>query len=313
MSDQSQGPGWWLASDGRWYPPETPPATGVTFPPPVGPAWTPESGSAAVTPGPGVPGEPRGATPGTTAAIVIGGLLTLVIVGLLIAGLLGKDDKSDVATDLTVDTGAVSTVDELSTTTTDGAVTTATTTATTAPPVVAVPADFKTVTDDIAGFSIAVPPSWLAVPIHGDVAGLGDRYAPDDSALAAAIDNGIGALPRQVVLFGLDADAAGATFGRNLNVISLPRDTATLADLAAQAGQAVEVLGAVDVAVQELTVLAGPAVRVDYRLGGSSGLNVRGEQYYVLAGERIWIVTFATILPGPDPFDQMMASFRVNG
>jgi hypothetical protein len=23
MSDTSQGPGWWLASDGRWYPPET--------------------------------------------------------------------------------------------------------------------------------------------------------------------------------------------------------------------------------------------------------------------------------------------------
>ncbi|MHB1582152.1 MAG: hypothetical protein ACYC0E_00180 [Acidimicrobiales bacterium] len=25
MSDVSQGPGWWLASDGRWYPPETHP------------------------------------------------------------------------------------------------------------------------------------------------------------------------------------------------------------------------------------------------------------------------------------------------
>ena len=23
MSDASQGPGWWLASDGKWYPPET--------------------------------------------------------------------------------------------------------------------------------------------------------------------------------------------------------------------------------------------------------------------------------------------------
>ena len=23
MSDTSQGPGWWLASDGKWYPPET--------------------------------------------------------------------------------------------------------------------------------------------------------------------------------------------------------------------------------------------------------------------------------------------------
>jgi len=24
MSDQSQGPGWWLASDGKWYPPQAP-------------------------------------------------------------------------------------------------------------------------------------------------------------------------------------------------------------------------------------------------------------------------------------------------
>lgn len=32
MSDASQGPGWWLASDGRWYPPEAKP--GVPLPPP---------------------------------------------------------------------------------------------------------------------------------------------------------------------------------------------------------------------------------------------------------------------------------------
>jgi len=33
MSDTSQGPGWWLASDGKWYPPELwtgPPAAGPT-------------------------------------------------------------------------------------------------------------------------------------------------------------------------------------------------------------------------------------------------------------------------------------------
>jgi hypothetical protein len=31
MSDTSQGPGWWQASDGRWYPPQT-----ITAPPPLG-------------------------------------------------------------------------------------------------------------------------------------------------------------------------------------------------------------------------------------------------------------------------------------
>ena len=32
MSDTSQGPGWWVASDGRWYPPEQ--AHGAAPPPP---------------------------------------------------------------------------------------------------------------------------------------------------------------------------------------------------------------------------------------------------------------------------------------
>ena len=28
MSDTSQGPGWWQASDGKWYPPEQAPGGG---------------------------------------------------------------------------------------------------------------------------------------------------------------------------------------------------------------------------------------------------------------------------------------------
>jgi hypothetical protein len=39
MSDTSQGPGWWQASDGRWYPPTAQPGTGVpTAPAPYAPA-----------------------------------------------------------------------------------------------------------------------------------------------------------------------------------------------------------------------------------------------------------------------------------
>ena len=41
MSDTSQGPGWWLASDGKWYPPQsaTPPA--ASTPPPTAPPTAP--------------------------------------------------------------------------------------------------------------------------------------------------------------------------------------------------------------------------------------------------------------------------------
>ena len=37
MSDATQGPGWWMASDGRWYPPELRPAATLPPPPPGGP------------------------------------------------------------------------------------------------------------------------------------------------------------------------------------------------------------------------------------------------------------------------------------
>lgn len=45
MSDTSQGSGWWLASDGKWYPPEL-----WTGPPDQAPAVTATPGTPAVTP-----------------------------------------------------------------------------------------------------------------------------------------------------------------------------------------------------------------------------------------------------------------------
>lgn len=40
MSDESQGPGWWEASDGKWYPPEQVPGTA---PPADAPSTSPDS------------------------------------------------------------------------------------------------------------------------------------------------------------------------------------------------------------------------------------------------------------------------------
>ncbi len=56
MSDTSQGPGWWLASDGKWYPPELwtgPPMTGPAMPqgaPPVDPASAVPAADPALSP-----------------------------------------------------------------------------------------------------------------------------------------------------------------------------------------------------------------------------------------------------------------------
>jgi hypothetical protein len=49
MSDVSQGPGWWQASDGKWYAPEQHPAAQAPTPPPAG---SPPAGS----PPPAAPG-----------------------------------------------------------------------------------------------------------------------------------------------------------------------------------------------------------------------------------------------------------------
>jgi hypothetical protein len=54
MSDTSQGPGWWLASDGKWYPPE---------------AWTgpPRQSDAAAAATPSYPGGPPAGNPSGVA------------------------------------------------------------------------------------------------------------------------------------------------------------------------------------------------------------------------------------------------------
>jgi hypothetical protein len=45
-ADASQGPGWWQASDGKWYPPEAQPGAAPTIPPAA-----PASGTSAAAPG----------------------------------------------------------------------------------------------------------------------------------------------------------------------------------------------------------------------------------------------------------------------
>ena len=65
MSEVSQGPGWWLASDGRWYPPEQAPghapsgasadATAPTGPPPASAGYGPPDEPGAGVPGPSAP------------------------------------------------------------------------------------------------------------------------------------------------------------------------------------------------------------------------------------------------------------------
>ena len=69
MSDFSQGPGWWQASDGKWYPPESAPGAAPTAP--ASPFGGPPAPGYGAGPGYGAPpgyGPAPGYIPGATAS-----------------------------------------------------------------------------------------------------------------------------------------------------------------------------------------------------------------------------------------------------
>lgn len=66
MSDTSRGPGWWVASDGRWYPPELHPARRAASTPATVPASVPAT---AATASPVLPSGPTATAEATTATL----------------------------------------------------------------------------------------------------------------------------------------------------------------------------------------------------------------------------------------------------
>jgi hypothetical protein len=103
MSDQSNGPGWWIASDGKWYPPETHPDYVPPLPPP------PPSPYATVTT-PVTSTSPPKHNWRTIGLIAGGVLLVLIVIGAL-AG--DPDDNTDVAADRVTTTAQSPTVSTL--------------------------------------------------------------------------------------------------------------------------------------------------------------------------------------------------------
>lgn len=84
MSDSSQGEGWWLASDGKWYPPTSAPASPP--PPSMGQVYNPAT-----------------AAPTANEAVwsLVLGILSLVMCGFLAgipAVILGNNAKRKIAT-----------------------------------------------------------------------------------------------------------------------------------------------------------------------------------------------------------------------
>jgi hypothetical protein len=79
MSDAPQGPGWWQASDGRWYPPQpTPPPQQPVYQAPPQPQWGPPVG------GPPPPAKSGGGKGCLIAALIAGAVVILGIVGVIV-------------------------------------------------------------------------------------------------------------------------------------------------------------------------------------------------------------------------------------
>ena len=81
MSDQSQGPGWWMASDGKWYPPESDPA-----PPPPGQFAAPFQ-----------PAYVQRSTNGMAIASMVLGILWLYWIGSILALVFGYMARKQIA------------------------------------------------------------------------------------------------------------------------------------------------------------------------------------------------------------------------
>jgi hypothetical protein len=101
MSDSTQGPGWWQASDGKWYPPDQHPDLGapteaVEATPPTAamPPVAPPAGGPPVVPMGPPPGAPGGPPAGSNNARWIAlGVVAALIVALAAFLLLRGDDK----------------------------------------------------------------------------------------------------------------------------------------------------------------------------------------------------------------------------
>lgn len=112
MSDTPQGPGWWMASDEKWYPPEESPHKQTTtltpdrFAPPSAsehpvPAPTEASND---TPVDGETSTPPKRRPGNRRMVVLVAVLGLILAGLVVAlalTALGSDDSPEGTADVT--------------------------------------------------------------------------------------------------------------------------------------------------------------------------------------------------------------------
>jgi hypothetical protein len=298
MSDQSQGEGWWLASDGKWYPPSRPDAPALpTTQPFAEPAGAP--GAATYGPPTDLPvgaadggrkkGLGRGPIIGIAAVAVV-----VVIVG-AIAFFANRDDtKKDNAS--AVQSGQTDHSDQTDQSNQPQS----------APP------GFKVIKDEASGVSIAVPQNFTETdPSQFLDSNAQSDLGSENSDLAPFVSSG-NALFRNSVLA-----ASGSVNGTPAFVVvakSPQRFDASNSDLASELRSELGTVGGSDVSVDSVALPAGPALRAQLTLevpASSGSATVRETIYFVNVGSTTWVIAGVAVdgTAGSDLFDQIAHSF----
>lgn len=305
MSEQSQGPGWWQASDGRWYPPELAPP-GYVEPTEIAPTTTRPTAAQPTTaePYPAVhlpPGAPGGPPPveqrsGGGGRRVLGVLAGVAVLVALIVGavvLLGGDDE-ETADDPT-------TASEPSG---DDPVITAPSGDEPAdrglePPVV--PEGFRLVQGSDGDWAVAIPEGWQDADLaREDLDAIQESLGADNPQLSQQIEASKAVLEERGVLFALAPPDATGLSSDNLNLIRLPffGGEEFPPGLEVQTRTQLESLGVQNPIFERLELPAGETLRVDYNLpinapdGGV--VEVRTVQFFVASPESAWVLSFSS-------------------
>lgn len=230
MSDAPQGPGWWIASDGRWYPPDQAPPV----PPPH--TWaTPPAGP------PPRAGLSTGAIVALSAAAVVG--LLAVLLGA--AFFLGTESSSSFSSVGSAIDGGDGSGDLQP---------------------AAIPEGFKAIQGD--GVAVAVPIAWDLVTAD-QLAATPEQLAeafPD--ADPAFLDNLAALFEGGAVLVAVDQSPTGS-FASNINILRAPGG-GSLDALEPQVLEQLSAIGATDATVSQVDLPAGRSMRVEYSIGGAA-------------------------------------------
>ncbi len=290
MSDQQQGPGWWLASDGKWYPPEQAPAV----PPPE--TWASP---------PAEPPPSGGMSSGGKVALAltgVAGVLVLLVVAIAFLGEESNDDPDGGPTETVVDDltdrgtddgGSDDGGDDGSSEGGD------------------LPDGYTLI--EAGGIAIGAPDGWVeldAADMAMDSEEFGEAF-PD--APPGMVEQGLNIFEQGAVLVAFDF--TGVTdFSSNLNILDLPGE-APLGAIEGQATSQLATLGGEVIDSGLVDVAAGEALRIEYTLGvtlpDGSVQPAEGVQFYLPVDGRTYIITISTGTGAAALADEMIDTFRV--